>query len=148
MAQLSFRTFFFFTFLHLLCPPNSLKPPLTQGSASLQLPPTSPTLHHTWGKLSERYCQWHFTKVPCSLMSFKGDAWNLTSLAHATPASSSFCFKVCKLMLIFNHSMSIVLVCGHHLCPDCCMAPGVCLLGCTCVHLLQYLDHLSVYCLP
>ena len=44
--------------------------------------------------------------------------------------------------------ISIVLVCGHHLCPDRCVAPSVCLLCCACVHLLQHLDHLPVYCLP
>lgn len=147
MARLSSKICFdFFT------PYLPKKPPeasLTQGSSSLQPLPIPPTLHHTWGQFSSRYCQSHLAQVPCLLISFGRDPWTLVSyLAHATPGSPSLCFNVCRPMLISNHPMSIVLVCGHHLCPDHCVAPGVCLLCCACVHLLQHLDHLPVYCLP
>lgn len=147
MARLSFKICFDFFTPYI--PSKSPEASLTQGSFSLQPPPIPTTLRHTWGQFSSRYCQWHLTEVFCLLISFGGDPWNLVScLAHATPGSPSLCFDVCRLMLISNHFMSIVLVCGHHLCPDGCVAPGVCLFCCACVHLLQHLDHLPVYCLP
>lgn len=146
MARLSFRIYFDFFIPYL--PTNFPEASLTQGSSSLQPPPIPPTIPHTWGRCSSKCCQWHMTEVPCSLISFGGDPWNLVSLAYATPGSPSLYFNICRLMLVSNHPMSIVLVCGHHLCPDRCVAPGVCLLCCACVHLLQYMDHLPVYCLP
>lgn len=147
MARLSFKIYFYFFTPYL--PNKSPEASLTQGSFSLQSPPIPATLCHTQGQFSSRYCQWHLAEMPCLLISYGGDLWNLVPfLAHTTPGSPSLCFNIYRLMLISNHTMSIVLVCWHHLCPDHCVATGVCLFCCACVHLLQHLDHLPVYCLP
>lgn len=94
---------------HLICPPKkSPETSLTQGSSSLQPLPVPPTLYHMWGQFASRYCQWHLADVPCLLMSFGGDPWNLVScLAHVTLGSLSLCFNVWRLMLISNHRMSL-----------------------------------------
>uniref|UniRef100_A0A8C9DIC0 Myelin proteolipid protein n=1 Tax=Prolemur simus TaxID=1328070 RepID=A0A8C9DIC0_PROSS len=67
-------------------------------------------------------------------------------LSATRPTSSSF-FGA-GVSLFGKMARTSRQVCGHHLCPDHCVAPGVCLLCRACVHLLQHLDHLPVYCVP
>lgn len=107
MARLSSKICFDF-FTPYLPPKKSPEASLTQGSSSLQPLPIPPTLYHMWGQFASRYCQWHLADVPCLLMSFGGDPWNLVScLAHATLRSLSLYFNVWRLMLISNHRMSL-----------------------------------------